>query len=80
MVVADRLAGRCHHAARGGLQRRDATERMRAAAPTSLEAVGWIALRTEGDARCEGLGRYARGAPGGRYAQDVRRAQAGCPQ
>ena len=62
------------------LQRRDATERMRGAMPTSLEAVGWIALHTEGEARCEGLGRYVRGAPEGRYGQDVRRAQAGCPQ
>jgi tetratricopeptide (TPR) repeat protein len=62
------------------LQRRDATERMRAASPTSLEAVGWVAIHTEGEARCEGLRRYLRGAPEGRYAQDARRAATGCPE
>jgi hypothetical protein len=53
---------------------------MRAASPTSLEAVGWVAIHTEGEARCEGLRRYLRGAPEGRYAQDARRAATGCPE
>ncbi|MFN7701079.1 MAG: tetratricopeptide repeat protein [Deltaproteobacteria bacterium] len=61
------------------LQRRDATERMRAAAVTSLEATGWMALHTEGEARCEGLRRYLRGAPSGRYAAEASRSLAGCP-
>ncbi len=60
------------------LQRRDATERMRGATGTSLEALGWIALHTEGAARCDGLAHYLRGAPEGRYGQDARRAQSGC--
>ncbi|MBX7191855.1 MAG: hypothetical protein K1X94_07345 [Sandaracinaceae bacterium] len=60
------------------LQRRDATERMRGASATSLEAVGWLALHTEGAARCAGLARYLLGAPAGRYAPDATRAQAGC--
>lgn len=67
------------------LQRRDAFERMRAASSGSLEAVGWLATRTEGGdasdaaSRCERLGRYLLGAPEGRHAAEARRLAAACP-
>lgn len=62
------------------LQRRDATERMRGAAATSLEAVGWLATHIEDGTRCDGLMRYLAGAPEGRYAADARRVlSASCP-
>ncbi|GAB4201029.1 MAG: hypothetical protein OHK0013_12620 [Sandaracinaceae bacterium] len=57
------------------LQRRDAAERMQAAAPRSLEAVGWLATHVEGPERCGRIERYLRGAPEGRYAQEARRIQ-----
>lgn len=57
------------------LQRRDATERMRAASASSLEAVGWLGTHVEGADRCAQLERYLRGAPQGRHAADARRLQ-----
>lgn len=64
-------------------ERREPTERMRAASASSLEALGWLATHEAAIAaaseRCDALRRYLAGAPEGRYAADARRALSSCP-